>query len=102
MYLLPYLFIKRLSSVFALWSGASSGATAIVIVQSGIFADASRQLIRVLAQLELDFNSVERIVEYLDVVILVVLACGAPPHNPTDTRSSSHNREQPATCLLAF
>lgn len=46
----------------------SGGATAIVIVQSGTFAEASRQLVRVLAQLELDFNSVERIVEYLDLV----------------------------------
>lgn len=47
--------------------GLSSGATAIVIVQSGIFAGASRQLVKVAAQLELDFNSVERVVEYFDL-----------------------------------
>ena len=45
----------------------SNGSAAIVIVQAGIFADASRNLVRVAAQLELDFNSVERVVEYLDV-----------------------------------
>ena len=70
------------TTVFALWSGVSDAFAAIVIVQAGIFADASRQLVRyetvfallffapaqnifrVLAQLELDFNSVERIGEY--------------------------------------
>ncbi|KAG6813216.1 hypothetical protein H0H92_013103 [Tricholoma furcatifolium] len=74
------------ATMFALWSGVTNGSTAIVIVQAGIFADASRQLVkcvftwpfyalllmmpvstRVMAQLELDFNSVERVVEYLDV-----------------------------------
>jgi ABC-type multidrug transport system fused ATPase/permease subunit len=53
--------------VFALWRGVSDGFAAVVIVQAGIFADASRQLVRVLAQMELDFNSVERIAEYLEV-----------------------------------
>lgn len=76
-----------LATIFALWTGVTNGSTAIVIVQAGIFADASRELVkyarfasnfvlvfimmslhvRVLAQLELDFNSVERIVEYLGV-----------------------------------
>ncbi|CAK5280326.1 unnamed protein product [Mycena citricolor] len=55
------------TTIFALWMGVSDGAAAIVIVQAGIFAEASRQLVRVAAQLELDFNSVERIVEYLEV-----------------------------------
>ena len=71
------------TTLFALWMGVPNGATAIAIVQAGIFADASRQLVksvtclvtrflvdclyRVAAQLELDFNSVERVVEYLDV-----------------------------------
>ncbi len=73
-----------LTTIFALWSGIGDGLAALVIVQSEGFAEASRQLVkcvtslvtscivliplcRVLAQLELDFNSVERIVEYLDV-----------------------------------
>ncbi|KAL6301359.1 P-loop containing nucleoside triphosphate hydrolase protein [Sparassis latifolia] len=56
-----------MTTLFALWSSVSSGFAAVVIVQAGIFADASRQLVRVLAMLELDFNSVERIVEYLGV-----------------------------------
>lgn len=73
-----------LATVFALWRRVSDGFAAVVIVQAGIFAEASRQLVRlgelsrsagavlmhaprVLAQVELDFNSVERIAEYLDV-----------------------------------
>ncbi|KAI0636054.1 P-loop containing nucleoside triphosphate hydrolase protein [Trametes polyzona] len=56
-----------LTTLFALWTSVSSGYAALVIVQAGIFAEASRQLVRVLAQVELDFNSVERIVEYLEV-----------------------------------
>ncbi|KAH9902650.1 P-loop containing nucleoside triphosphate hydrolase protein [Cubamyces lactineus] len=56
-----------LTTLFALWSDVSSGYAALVIVQAGVFANASRQLVRVLAQVELDFNSVERIVEYLEV-----------------------------------
>lgn len=56
-----------LATTFALFSNVPNGFAAIVIVQAGIFADASRQLVRVLAQVELDFNSVERIVEYLEV-----------------------------------
>ncbi|KAJ3833131.1 P-loop containing nucleoside triphosphate hydrolase protein [Lentinula raphanica] len=59
--------IVLLSTLFALWMGVQDGSTAIVIVQAGIFAEASRQLVRVAAQLELDFNSVERVVEYLDI-----------------------------------
>ncbi|KAF5385025.1 hypothetical protein D9615_001230 [Tricholomella constricta] len=55
------------ATIFALWKGVTNGSTAIVIVQAGIFAEASRQLVRVAAQLELDFNSIERVVEYLDV-----------------------------------
>ena len=34
------------STLFALWSGVSDGFAALVIVQAGIFADASRQLVR--------------------------------------------------------
>ncbi|PCH42091.1 pleiotropic drug resistance ABC transporter [Wolfiporia cocos MD-104 SS10] len=56
-----------LTTLFALWGSVSSGFAALVIVQAGVFAEASRMLVRVLAQLELDFNSVERIVEYLGV-----------------------------------
>ncbi|KAI0775079.1 P-loop containing nucleoside triphosphate hydrolase protein [Trametes elegans] len=56
-----------LTTLFALWTSVSSGYAALVIVQAGVFAEASRQLVRVLAQVELDFNSVERIVEYLNV-----------------------------------
>ncbi|KAG1834405.1 P-loop containing nucleoside triphosphate hydrolase protein [Suillus variegatus] len=57
--------VVYLTTLFALSQGVSNGSSAIVIVQAGIFAEASRQLVRVLAQLELDFNAVERVVEYL-------------------------------------
>lgn len=43
------------------------GIAAVVIMQAGIFVDASRQIVRVTAQVELDFNSVERVAEYLKV-----------------------------------
>jgi hypothetical protein len=65
------------ATIAALWSGVSNGSAALVvsmtsflflgpinirvrckIVQAGAFAEASRQLVRVLAQVELDFNSV--------------------------------------------
>ncbi|EPQ60440.1 pleiotropic drug resistance ABC transporter [Gloeophyllum trabeum ATCC 11539] len=59
--------VVYLTTLFALWSGVSDGFAALVIVQAGVFAEASRVLVRVAAQVELDFNSVERIVEYLDV-----------------------------------
>ena len=55
------------ATLFALLADVSSGLAAIVIVQSAIFAEALRQLVRVLAQVELDFNSVERIVEFTQV-----------------------------------
>ena len=38
------------TSAFAIWSGASDGFTALVIVQAGVFAEASRQLVSVGAQ----------------------------------------------------
>lgn len=34
------------TTIFALWMGVTNGAAAIVIVQAGIFAEASRQLVR--------------------------------------------------------
>ena len=56
-----------MTTIFALATSVSPGYAALVIVQAASFADASRMLVRVLAQVELDFNSVERIVEYLEV-----------------------------------
>lgn len=35
-----------LATLFALWKGVDNGYAAVVIVQSGIFAEASRQLVR--------------------------------------------------------
>lgn len=38
--------VVLLTTFFALGTGASDGSTAIVIVQAGIFAEASRQLVK--------------------------------------------------------
>jgi len=35
-----------LTTMFTLWKGVSDGSTAIAIVQAGIFAEASRQLVK--------------------------------------------------------
>lgn len=34
------------ATMFALWQGVTNGSAAIVIVQAGSFAEASRQLVR--------------------------------------------------------
>ena len=74
--------------MFALWQGVADGTAAIIFVQASIFADASRELVKVAAQLELDFNSVERVVEYLDVpqeAPAVIEKSRPPAYWPSDT-----------------
>jgi ABC-type multidrug transport system fused ATPase/permease subunit len=74
--------------MFALRQGVADGTAAIIFVQASIFADASRELVRVAAQLELDFNSVERVVEYLDVpqeAPAVIEKSRPPAYWPSDT-----------------
>ena len=76
------------AAMFALWQGVADGTAAIIFVQASIFADASRELVRVAAQLELDFNSVERVVEYLDVpqeAPAVIEKSRPPAYWPSDT-----------------
>ncbi|KAG8747893.1 hypothetical protein FRC10_010512 [Ceratobasidium sp. 414] len=80
--------VVMLGTLFALLSGVRAGTAAVVIVQAGVFAEASRQLVRVFAQLELDFNSVERIGEYLTLPqeAPAVIANARPPaHWPSRT-----------------
>ncbi|KAG8695771.1 hypothetical protein FRC09_008944, partial [Ceratobasidium sp. 395] len=80
--------VVMLGTLFALLSGVGAGTAAVVIVQAGVFAEASRQLVRVFAQLELDFNSVERIGEYLTLPqeAPAVIANARPPaHWPSRT-----------------
>ncbi|QRV91281.1 ABC transporter [Ceratobasidium sp. AG-Ba] len=80
--------VVMLGTLFALLSGVRAGTAAVVIVQAGVFAEASRQLVRVFAQLELDFNSVERIGEYLTLQqeAPAVIANARPPaHWPSRT-----------------
>ena len=74
--------------MYALWQGVADGTAAIIFVQATIFAEASRQLVKVSAQLELDFNSVERVVEYLDVpqeAPAIIEKCRPPAYWPSDT-----------------
>ncbi|CCA72145.1 related to multidrug resistance protein [Serendipita indica DSM 11827] len=59
--------VVYLTTLFALGAKVSTGFAAVVILNAGAFAEASRQLVKVLAQVELDFNSIERIGEYLEV-----------------------------------
>ena len=76
------------ATMFALWQGVADGTAAIIFVQASIFADASRELVKVAAQLELDFNSVERVVEYLDVpqeAPAVIEKSRPPAYWPSDT-----------------
>ncbi|CAE6506129.1 unnamed protein product [Rhizoctonia solani] len=80
--------VVMLGTLFALLSGVRAGIAAVVIVQAGVFAEASRQLVRVFAQLELDFNSVERIGEYLILPqeAPAIIANSRPPaHWPSRT-----------------
>ena len=46
--LLPGLgsLVVFLATLFALWKGVDNGYAAVAIVQSGIFAEASRQLVK--------------------------------------------------------
>ena len=76
------------TTMFALWQGVADGTAAIIFVQASIFADASRELVKVAAQLELDFNSVERVVEYLDVpqeAPAIIEKSRPPAYWPSDT-----------------
>jgi ABC-type multidrug transport system fused ATPase/permease subunit len=76
------------ATMFGLWQGVADGTAAIIFVQASIFADASRELVKVAAQLELDFNSVERVVEYLDVpqeAPAVIDKSRPPAYWPSDT-----------------
>ena len=74
--------------MYALWQGVGDGTAAIIFVQASIFADASRELVKVAAQLELDFNSVERVVEYLDLpqeAPAIIEKSRPPAYWPSDT-----------------
>jgi hypothetical protein len=51
-----------LTTSFALLSGVSEGFAAISVVQAEIFAQATRSLVSVFAQLELDFNGKPRFI----------------------------------------
>ena len=74
--------------MFALRQGVADGTAAIIFMQASVFAGASRRLVRVSAQLELDLNSVERVVEYLDLpqeAPAVIEKSRPPAYWPSDT-----------------
>ncbi|MBW0461807.1 hypothetical protein O181_001522 [Austropuccinia psidii MF-1] len=76
-----------LTTSFALASGVSEGFAAISVVQAEIFAQATRSLVSVFAQLELDFNAVERISEYLEIpqeAPAIIEASRPPAYWPSD------------------
>ncbi|KAA1121719.1 hypothetical protein PGTUg99_020975 [Puccinia graminis f. sp. tritici] len=77
-----------LTTSFALLSGVSEGFAAISVVQAEIFAQATRSLVSVFAQLELDFNAVERITEYLKIpqeAPSIIDSCRPPAYWPSDS-----------------
>ncbi|WAQ92564.1 hypothetical protein PtA15_17A45 [Puccinia triticina] len=77
-----------LTTCFALVSGVSEGFAAISVVQAEIFAQATRSLVSVFAQLELDFNAVERITEYLKIpqeAPSIIESFRPPAYWPSDT-----------------
>ncbi|PLW40557.1 hypothetical protein PCANC_16781 [Puccinia coronata f. sp. avenae] len=77
-----------LTTCFALLSGVSEGFAAISVVQAEIFAQATRALVWAFAQLELNFNAVERITEYLTIpqeAPAIIEACRPPAYWPSDT-----------------
>ena len=74
--------------MFALRQGVADGTAAIIFMQASVFASASRRLVRVSAQLELDLNSVERVVEYLDLpqeAPAIIEKNRPPAYWPSDT-----------------
>ena len=80
--------VTFMATVFALRQGVADGTAAIIFMQASVFANASRQLVRVSAQLELDLNSVERVVEYLDLpqeAPAVIEKSRPPAYWPSDT-----------------
>ena len=77
-----------MATVFALRQGVADGTAAIIFMQASVFSNASRRLVRVSAQLELDLNSVERVVEYLDLpqeAPAVIEKSRPPAYWPSDT-----------------
>lgn len=56
-----------LLTVLALYQGLSPGLTAFVLVTASQFVDATHSLCKVYGQLQMDFVSVERVVELLDI-----------------------------------
>ena len=74
--------------MFAMWQGVADGTAAIIFMQASVFANSSRRLVRVSAQLELDLNSIERVVEYLDLpqeAPAIVEKSRPPAYWPSDT-----------------
>jgi ABC-type multidrug transport system fused ATPase/permease subunit len=74
--------------MFALWQGVADGTAAIIFIQASTFAGASRRIVRVSAQLELNLNSVERVVEYLDLpqeAPAIIEKSRPPAYWPSDT-----------------
>ncbi|RYP76118.1 hypothetical protein DL771_001942 [Monosporascus sp. 5C6A] len=54
-------------TLLALYQGLSPGLTAFVLTTASLFVDATHSLCKVYGQLQMDFVSVERVVELLDI-----------------------------------
>lgn len=77
-----------LTTIFALVSGVDEGYAAISVVQAEMFASATRALVSVFAQVELDFNAIERVTEYLKIpqeAPAIIDAARPPAYWPSDS-----------------
>lgn len=62
-----------MSTVFALWAGVTDGLAALVIIQAGVFADASRQIVQYVAFVITFFKSAHA--HIVQCVSLTRVAC---------------------------
>ena len=70
-------------AIIAVYSGISPGLTAFVLVTASKFVIQTEQLCKIYGQLEMDFTSVERVVELLDLETESPGVVDPPAHWPT-------------------
>lgn len=72
-------------AIIAVYTGISPGLTAFVLVTASKFVIQTEQLCKIYGQLEMDFTSVERVVELLDLETESPGVVDPPAHWPTYT-----------------
>ncbi|KAL5385592.1 hypothetical protein DPSP01_004705 [Paraphaeosphaeria sporulosa] len=72
-------------AIIAVYTGISPGLTAFVLITASKFVIQTEQLCKIYGQLEMDFTSVERVVELLDLETEAPGVVNPPAHWPTYT-----------------